>query len=175
MSILLFLLPLPSLFWLSMKTATLIKFWPLNLRLLFEFLPLCYIFYWSKPSDPQNYIILMRSFYDYIKFENFGIHNILQLWSGKRISKPCYFQAKHFAWVRKVPIKSFYIWQCMIHQSFVYYSQILTTLFSSIFLWTCKSPMIFCFVYCVSISVIAVDFVHYFFQDLILSNEGNIR
>ena len=134
MSILLFLLPLPSLFWLSMKTATLIKFWPLNLCLLFEFLPLCYIFYWSKHSDPQNYIILMRWFYNYLNFENFDIQKILQFWSGKCISKTCCFNAKHLAWIKKVPIKSLYIWQSMILESFVYYLQILTTLFLSIFL-----------------------------------------
>ena len=48
------------------------------------------------------------------------------------------------------PGKSFYIWQCMVPQSFGYYLQILTPLFSSIFLEICNSPMILCFVYCIS-------------------------
>ena len=48
------------------------------------------------------------------------------------------------------------------------------TAFVNLFM-KCKSAMILCFVYYVSICPIAVDFVHYFFQDLILSNEGKIR
>ena len=101
-SIFLFLLLIfPSLLCLPMKTATLNELWPLHLSLLFEFLPLCYIFQWSKLWEPQNYIILMRYFYHDVNYENFSIHTILGFWSGKCISKTCLFHAKHHAWIKR--------------------------------------------------------------------------
>ena len=93
----------------------------------------------------------MKCFYSYINNENFGIHKILEFWSGKWISKTYCFHAKHLPWIKKGPGKSFYIWECMVSLKVSVIRN----------MWVIHDIPILPFVYYISIWAFAVNFFLY--------------
>ena len=106
----------------------------------------------------------MKCFYSYINNENFGIHKILEFWSGKRISKTYCFHAKHLPWIKKRSWEEFlYLGMYGPSKIWLLNTNSHVTVFVNLFrnMWVIHDIAILPFVYYISIWPFAVDFFLY--------------